>query len=85
MPISGKDLRKLFYDAGYELVPGGGKGSHWKLKRKGCPMVIIPNHKTLKPGTENALRKILKGIVGKIRGNTISEFVKKKKAIQPNA
>jgi predicted RNA binding protein YcfA (HicA-like mRNA interferase family) len=45
VPISGKDLRKLFYDAGYELVPGAGKGSHWKLKRKGSPTVIIPNHK----------------------------------------
>ena len=30
-------------------------------------MVIIPDHKTLKPGTENALRKILKGVRGKIR------------------
>lgn len=26
VPLSGKELRKLFYDAGYELVPGGGKG-----------------------------------------------------------
>jgi len=59
VPISGKDLRKLFYDAGYELVPGGGKGSHWKLKKKGLPTVIIPNHKELKKGTEHALRKIL--------------------------
>ncbi len=59
MPISGKDLRKLFYDFGYELVPGGGKGSHWKLKKKGCPTVIIPNLKELKKGTEHALRKIL--------------------------
>ena len=59
MPISGKDLRKLFYDAGYESVPGGGKGSHWKLKKKNCPIVIIPDHKELKKGTEHALRKIL--------------------------
>jgi hypothetical protein len=28
VPISGKDMRKLFYNAGYELVSGGGKGSH---------------------------------------------------------
>lgn len=60
MPISGKDMRKLFYEVGYELVEGAGKGSHWKLKKKGCKMVIIPNHKTLKPGTEHDLRKILK-------------------------
>jgi predicted RNA binding protein YcfA (HicA-like mRNA interferase family) len=62
VPISGKDLRKLFYDAGYELVPGGGKGSHWKLKKKGCPTIIIPNHKELKKGTEHALRKMLKEV-----------------------
>jgi len=43
VPISGKNMRKLFYEAGYELVLGGGKGSHWKLKKKGCPTVIIPN------------------------------------------
>lgn len=59
MPISGKDLRKLFYDAGYEMISGSGKGSHWKLKKKGCPTVIIPNHKELKKGTEHALRKLL--------------------------
>ena len=59
MPISGKDLRKLFYDAGYELVNGAGKGSHWKLKKKGHPTVTIPNHKELKKGLKHALRKIL--------------------------
>lgn len=62
MPISGKDMRKLFYHAGYELVPGGGKGSHWKLKKSGCPTVIIPDHKELASGTEHNLRKILKGL-----------------------
>ena len=59
VPISGKDMRKLFYDEGYELVPGGGKGSHWKLV-KGNKTVIIPNHKELKKGTEHDLRKKLK-------------------------
>lgn len=58
VPISSKEMRKLFIDAGYEIVPGG-KGSHWKLKKKGCPTVIIPNHKELKPGTEHSLRKLL--------------------------
>ncbi len=47
VPISGKEMRKLFYKAGYELVPGAGKGSHWKLS-KGSETVIIPNHKELK-------------------------------------
>lgn len=58
MPISGKEMRKLFVRVGYEVVPGG-KGSHWKLKKSGCPTVIIPNHKELKTGTEHALRKLL--------------------------
>lgn len=58
MPISGKDMRKFFLKEGYEIVPGGGKGSHWKL-RKGNKTVIIPNHKELKKGMEHALRKVL--------------------------
>lgn len=58
MPISGKDMRKLFLREGYEIVPGGGKGSHWKL-RKGNKTVTIPNHKELKKGMEHALRKVL--------------------------
>lgn len=66
MPISGKDLVKLFERAGYEVVHGG-KGSHIKLKKPGCPTVIIPNHKELATGTEHALRKILE-TVGKKRG-----------------
>jgi predicted RNA binding protein YcfA (HicA-like mRNA interferase family) len=59
VPISGKAMRKLFIEAGYEIVPGGGKGSHWKLKKKECPTVIIPNHKELATGTEHALKKTL--------------------------
>ena len=58
VPISGKDRRKLFYKAGYTLVPGAGKGSHWKLI-KGNDTVIIPNHRELKKGTEHGLRKKL--------------------------
>ena len=61
MPISGKDLMKLFLRKDYELVSGG-KGSHLKLKKKNNPTVIIPNHKELKKGTEHALRKILESI-----------------------
>lgn len=52
-------MRKLFYEVGYELVPGGGKGSHWKLRKKGHSTAIIPNHKELRKGTEHALRKML--------------------------
>ncbi len=59
MPISGKELVKLFLKAGYKIVAGEGKGSHIKLKKQGSPTVIIPNHRELKKGTEHALRKIL--------------------------
>ena len=52
---------KLFLRAGYEIVPGG-KGSHMKLKKKGFPTVIIPNHKELKKGLEHALRKLLEKV-----------------------
>lgn len=62
VPISGKDMRKLFYASGYELVPGGGKGSHWKLKKKGYPTVIIPNDAELAKGTEHCLLKVLEKI-----------------------
>jgi predicted RNA binding protein YcfA (HicA-like mRNA interferase family) len=34
MPISGKDLVKLFLKNGFTLVKGGGKGSHTKLKKR---------------------------------------------------
>ena len=59
MPISGEEMRKLFYQNGYELVKGGGKGRHWKLI-KGGKTAIIPNHKELKKGMEHSLRKVLK-------------------------
>lgn len=58
MPISGKEMCKLFQKAGYVLVPGG-KGSHIKLKKKGCPTVIIPGHKELATGIEHSLMKLL--------------------------
>lgn len=59
MPISGKELAKLFKKAGFEEIKGGGKGSHMKF-RKDNRTVIIPNHKELKKGLERALKKILK-------------------------
>jgi predicted RNA binding protein YcfA (HicA-like mRNA interferase family) len=60
VPISGKELAKLFKKHGYEEVKGGGKGSHMKL-RKGNKTVIIPGHKELKKGLEMALKKQLEG------------------------
>lgn len=62
MPISGKDMCKLFLKLGYEIVPGAGKGSHTKLKKKGSPTVIVPGHKELSTGTEHKLRKILEKV-----------------------
>ncbi len=59
MPVSGKEMQKLFKKAGYDIVKGAGKGSHWKL-RKGYITVIIPNHKELSIGVEHSLKKILK-------------------------
>ena len=47
MPISGKEMAKLFKKAGYEKIRKQGKGSHMKY-RKGDKVVIIPNHKELK-------------------------------------
>lgn len=58
MPVSGKELAKLFKKQGFEEIKGGGKGSHIKL-RKGNKTVIIPAHKELKKGLEKALMKQL--------------------------
>lgn len=59
MPISGKEMAKRFMKIGFEVVKGGGKGSHIKLI-KGKVTVIIPGHKELKKGTEAFLLKQLK-------------------------
>ena len=61
MPRSGKEVAKLFMNAGYVLVQGG-KGSHMKFKKAGHPTVIIPNHKELKKGLESALLKQLENV-----------------------
>lgn len=58
MPVSGKELAKLFKKNGFKEIKGGGKGSHIKL-RKGNKTVIIPGHKELKKGTEMAIKKQL--------------------------
>jgi predicted RNA binding protein YcfA (HicA-like mRNA interferase family) len=58
MPLSGKNMVKLFQKAGYEIVKGQGKGSHVKLRKNGI-MAIVPNHRELKKGTESALLKQL--------------------------
>ncbi len=59
MPISSKDIIKLFKKAGYKVIPSAGKGSHHKLKKANSPTVTVPNHKELAKGTEKALLNIL--------------------------
>lgn len=48
MPLTAKEMVKLYQKHGYEIVKGG-KGSHIKM-RKGKDTVIIPNHGELKKG-----------------------------------
>lgn len=59
VPISGKEMVKLYLKAGWVIVPGQGKGSHVKLRKNGI-MAIIPMHRELKKGTEHDLLKELK-------------------------
>lgn len=56
MPISGKDLLKLFLKAGWAVLRQ--KGSHITVG-KGNLRETIPMHKELKKGTEMSLRKRL--------------------------
>jgi predicted RNA binding protein YcfA (HicA-like mRNA interferase family) len=65
MPFSGKKMRSLFITEGYEVIKGQGKGSHFKLKKKGYPTVTIPDHKELSIGVEKGLLKTLEGVRGK--------------------
>ena len=51
MPISGRELAKLFIKKGYAVVKRQGKGSHIKLRKQGR-VVIIPDHKELAKGLE---------------------------------
>lgn len=59
MPISGKEMIKLFLKKGYKEIKRQGKGSHKKLRKQNIT-VIIPYHKELKKGLERSLLKILK-------------------------
>jgi predicted RNA binding protein YcfA (HicA-like mRNA interferase family) len=59
VPLSGKEMVKLYLKAGWVIIPKQGKGSHVKMKKDGV-MATIPMHKTLATGTEHALLKELK-------------------------
>jgi predicted RNA binding protein YcfA (HicA-like mRNA interferase family) len=57
MPISGKDMLKLYEKAGWRVKAQ--KGSHVKVEKNG-QIQTIPMHKELAKGTEHALKKSLK-------------------------
>ena len=56
MPLTQLEMMKLFILHGWTPYTREGKGSHIKMKKKGCRPIIIP-HGELKRGTE---RNILK-------------------------
>jgi predicted RNA binding protein YcfA (HicA-like mRNA interferase family) len=57
MPISGKEMLKLFLQAGWVILRQ--KGSHVVIG-KSNDRETIPMHKELKKGLEHALRKRLR-------------------------
>ena len=64
MPLTAKQMVKLYKKAGWKIVKGQGKGSHIKLMKPGCRMAIVPNHGELAKGLERALLKKLKQEAG---------------------
>ncbi|EMB30571.1 type II toxin-antitoxin system HicA family toxin [Treponema denticola] len=56
MPLSGKDMLRLYKKAGWKVISQ--KGSHVKVA-KDSRREIIPMHKELKKGIEQALLKRL--------------------------
>lgn len=56
MPLSGKDMLRLYKKAGWKVVSQ--KGSHVKVA-KDSEREIIPMHKELKKGMEQTLLKRL--------------------------
>jgi predicted RNA binding protein YcfA (HicA-like mRNA interferase family) len=57
MPLSGKEMLKLFERDGWRVA--WQTGSHIRVK-KGLLSETIPMHKELKKGTEHYLMKVLK-------------------------
>jgi predicted RNA binding protein YcfA (HicA-like mRNA interferase family) len=58
MPMSGKQMRKMFEKAGWVAIRQ--TGSHLIMKNKDGQIESIPQHKELKKGTEHDLLKRLK-------------------------
>lgn len=59
MPMSGKEMRKLFEQAGWVVIRQ--KGSHSQMRSASGEMETIPMHRELKKGLERALLKRLGG------------------------
>lgn len=57
MPMSGKEMLRLFEKKGWRQVRQ--KGSHITVKKEGEGSETIPMHKELKKGLERALLKRL--------------------------
>lgn len=61
--MSPKKIVRLFQQAGFEVILGRGKGGHKFMKKQGYPQsVTIPSGKTLSPGVEAKLLKILRNV-----------------------
>jgi predicted RNA binding protein YcfA (HicA-like mRNA interferase family) len=54
------DMVRLYQQAGYQVVKGGGKGSHVKLKKQGAPTMNLPgNRDNLSPTVAATAAQIL--------------------------
>ena len=65
--VSATELVKAFQEMGFSKV--GQKGSHIKMRDSKGRTAIIPNHKTIKPGT------LKKGILNPL-GISVKELIK---------
>lgn len=66
MPLSSKEIIRLYESIGYHLDKSAGKGSHIKMVKRGKPPQIIPKRKELGKGLENKLLKRFKEEGGKV-------------------
>lgn len=55
--MDGKTIIKILERSGWHHV--GTHGSHYKMKKVGCPSIVVPvhGHKDLKPGTLHNIEK----------------------------
>jgi len=58
-----RDLINAAREAGYEVLPGRGKGSHVVMAKAGCPNITIPGGKHV---GRNVARRMLKVIMAQV-------------------